>query len=112
MNTPVPSRRPHVPPAIASALLLVIALGQHPYGYYTFLRWAVCLTAFLVAWVAFESDHRWAIWPFVVIAILFNPMAPVYLDRSTWKPIDIACAAAFLGSVALARRNRTPSART
>jgi len=96
--------RPHVIPAVAAALLLFVALGQHPYGYYTFLRWAVCVAAIFVAWVAWNSAAQWATWAFAGVAILFNPLAPVYLQRSTWRPIDIACALAFLGSLAIERR--------
>ena len=95
--------RPHVIPAAAAALLLFVALGQHPYGYYTFLRWTVCVVALVVAWVAFHSATQWATWPFVGVALLFNPLAPVYLERSTWRPIDIACGLAFLGASAICR---------
>jgi hypothetical protein len=91
----VRSERPHAIPALAAALLLLIALGDHPYGYYTFLRWAVCTAAIVVAWVAWRSDVEWAMWPFIGIAILFNPLVPVYLQRSTWQPIDVICALAF-----------------
>jgi hypothetical protein len=98
------STRPHAIPAIAAALLLVVALGQHPYGYYTFLRLAVCVAAIVVAWVAWNSNAQWATWVFAGVAILFNPLAPVYLQRSTWRPIDVGCALAFLGSLAIKRR--------
>lgn len=96
--------RPHAIPAVAAALLLFLALGQHPYGYYTFLRWAVCVAAIVVALVAWRSEAQWATWLFAGVAILFNPFAPVYLQRSTWRPIDIVCALAFLGSTAIERR--------
>jgi hypothetical protein len=97
--------RPHLIPALAAAVLLLVALGQHPYGYYTFLRWAVTVAAVVVAWVAWDSAAQWATWVFVGIAILFNPIAPVYLNRETWRPIDVACAAIFVASVALERRS-------
>lgn len=96
--------RPHVIPAVAAALLLFVALGSHPYGYYTFLRWAVCIAAIVVGWVAWASATQWLTWPFVGVAILFNPLAPVYLRRATWRPIDVVCALAFLGAIVLERR--------
>ena len=89
---------------MSAALLLFVALGQHPYGYYTFLRWAVSVAAIVVAWVAWHSTARWATWLFAGVAILFNPLVPVYLHRSTWRPIDIICGLAFLGATALERR--------
>ena len=94
-------QRPHAVPAISAALLLLIALGHHPYGYYTFLRWAVCIAAVVVALVAWRSDAEWATWPFAGIAILFNPFVPIYLQRSTWRPIDVICAIAFVLAVSL-----------
>lgn len=95
--------RPHVIPALAAAGLLLIALGQHPYGYYTFLRWVTAIAALAVAWVAWNSRAQWATWLFVGVAILFNPLAPIYLDRATWRPIDVACAVGFLASLAIKR---------
>jgi hypothetical protein len=104
----VGSQRPHAIPALAAAVLLLIALGHHPYGYYTFLRWAVCVAAVVVAWVAWESDSEWATWPFVAIAILFNPLVPIYLQRSTWRPIDVICAIVFGLAISLERRADRP----
>ena len=73
--------RPHAIPAVAAALLLLVALGHHPYGYYTFLRWAVTVAAIAVASAAWKSGLQWVTWPFVAIAILFNPIAPIYMTR-------------------------------
>jgi hypothetical protein len=95
------SQRPHAVPALAAAVLLLIALGHHPYGYYTFLRWAVCSAALVVAWVAWRSDAKWATWLFIGIGTLFNPLAPGYLQRSTWRPIDVICAIAFVLALSL-----------
>lgn len=91
--------RPHAIPAAAAAVLLFIALGQHPYSYYTFLRWAVTVAAIAVAVAASKSQSQWVTWPFVGIAILFNPIAPIYMSRDSWRPIDVICAIAFAASL-------------
>jgi hypothetical protein len=96
--------RPHAIPALAAAALLVIALGEHPYGYYTFLRWSVTIAALVVAWVAWHSPAQIATWLFIGIAVLFNPIAPVYLTRETWRAIDVATAVCFLASLGVKRR--------
>jgi hypothetical protein len=101
--------RPHLIPAAAAALLLFAAVGQHPYGYYTFLRWTVCIAAIFVAWISWHSQAQWATWLFTGVAALFNPVAPVYLHRSTWRPIDIVCGLVFVGSTAIERRASTSS---
>jgi hypothetical protein len=98
------NERPHAIPAVAAAILLVVALGDHPYGYFTFLRWSVSVAAIVVAWVAWSSRTQPATWLFVGIAILFNPIAPVYMSRDNWSAIDIVAAVCFLASLAL-RRN-------
>jgi hypothetical protein len=98
--------RPHAIPAVAAAVLLLIALGQHPYGYYTFLRWAVTAAAVVVASVAWKSTMQWVTWPFVAIAILFNPIAPIYLTRQHWRPVDVICAVAFLATLKMEATGR------
>ena len=40
---------------------------------------------------------------FALVAILFNPLAPVYLSRETWQPIDIAVAVLFLAAIPLVK---------
>ena len=102
-SVPRVNTRPHVIPAVTAAVLLVVAVGHHPYSYYTFLRWAVCASALLVAWVAWNSSAQWAAFPFAAIALLFNPLAPVYMTRAHWRPVDIASAVAFVCSLALKR---------
>lgn len=97
-------RRPHLFLAVVSSLLLLGAIGNRTYGYYIFLRWTVFLSASLVAWVAWESRTQPAAFLFVVVAILFNPVVPVYLARSTWRPIDVVCAGLFAASLVLQRQ--------
>lgn len=82
-------------PAVISALLLLVAPGDHPYGYYTFLRWAVFLSASLIAWGARESPRQYMTVLFAAVAILFNPFVPIELTRSIWAPIDLICAGLF-----------------
>ena len=91
--------RPHAVPAIAASALLLGALARWPYGYYVFLRWITCLAAVVVAFVAYSVRHIWAVWLFVLVALLFNPLVPVHLTRSIWRPIDVIAALLFLGSL-------------
>ncbi|MBA7582492.1 hypothetical protein ES708_24422 [subsurface metagenome] len=81
---------------ILSILMLFGAVAEWPYGYYTILRWITCITSILVVIQAFEKNIDWAKVVFIVIAILFNPLAPIYLSRSTWIPLDIVTAIIFL----------------
>jgi hypothetical protein len=79
--------------------MLFGAIVEWPYGYYTLLRWITCMASILVAFQAFEKNIDWAKVVFIIIAILFNPLAPSYLSRSTWMPIDIITAILFIFAI-------------
>lgn len=74
---------------IIAAGLLLWALGQHPYGYYTLLRFVVCGVAGYGAWFAYQLDKKGWTWCLGIMAILFNPIFPVHMDRGTWAIVDI-----------------------
>ena len=67
-------------PAVGSALFPLGALGPWPYGYYTLLRWVVCISALMVVYRASHVDRPWAVWTFGLVALLFNPLVPIYLS--------------------------------
>ena len=84
---------------IFAIFMLFGAVAEWPYGYYIFLRWITCITSILVVLQAFEKNIDWAKVVFIVIAILFNPLAPIYLSRSTWIPLDIITAILFIFAI-------------
>jgi uncharacterized membrane protein len=78
---------------LASGILLLLGIPTGwPYSYYIFLRWAVFIISAIVAYYFYKS--KLPIWSFVfgAIFILFNPIAPIYVSKSTWIPIDFTCA--------------------
>jgi hypothetical protein len=78
--------------------LLLIAILPLPYGYYTLLRLAVFLSGLFLAYFLYEKKQpNWSI-VFVVIALLFNPIIPVYLSRELWLPIDLVSAGTYFYS--------------
>jgi len=82
-----------------SAIMLFLALGYHPYSYYILLRWMVSFSSFYSGWVFSRlKSHNWA-WFFFIVGILFNPLIPVYLNRSTWQVIDLVLAIIFFISL-------------
>ncbi len=81
--------------AIVSATLLIAALLPLPYGYYQVLRWVICLSA------ATLGATRWNHLPYsgsavILVAIVFNPVSPIFLAKGVWAVVDIAGAAIFL----------------
>jgi hypothetical protein len=86
---------------IIAAILLFLALGRHPYGYYEILRLVVCgVTIYGVYFSAKLKKIGW-VFTFGIIAILFNPLIPIYLRRGTWQFIDLAVAVLLLLSISL-----------
>jgi hypothetical protein len=75
---------------IICAAFLLLAIADLPIGFFTFLRIAVTIGA--VAVIIKNSPKRLNFWviAFGLIAILFNPIIPVYLrDKEVWIPIDM-----------------------
>jgi hypothetical protein len=81
-----------------SAALLILALADLPYGFYTFLRIVVCGTAAFGAFAAYTTDRGAWVVVLGLLALLFNPIFPIYLDREAWAFIDIITAAALVFS--------------
>ncbi len=105
------ARRPHFVPGTIAAVMLVAALAEWPYAYYRLLRWVTCAAAVFTAYQAWGWKRTWAIWPFALVAILFNPLVPVHLTRQLWQPVDLATASAFLaGAFILAAPIERPTA--
>lgn len=85
------------PLAIVSSLLvgilMLIAVADNPYGYYQFLRVATVILSLFIAYAIYKSDEEnKTVWFFVAVAVLFNPLLPIYLDKSLWVVIDILVA--------------------
>jgi hypothetical protein len=77
--------------------LLFIALADLPIGYYTLLRIVVTIGAVSVIVTEFENGINFWIIVFGIIAIVFNPLIPIYLNnKDIWMPIDILAAILFL----------------
>jgi len=70
------------------ALLLFAPLSSWLYGYYTLLRWAVCLTTGYLTYENYSKGHKGFSCIFGAIALLFNPLTPIHLSRAGWGPID------------------------
>lgn len=70
--------------------LLFIGLIDLPIGYYTLLRIVVTIGSVAVIVMEYENGLSFWVITFGLIAIVFNPLIPIYLnDKSAWMPIDI-----------------------
>ena len=76
--------------------LLLFCIGDLPIGYYTLVR--IIITIGAVCVIVNESVKNLNFWRVVfgLIAVVFNPIIPVYLhNKAIWMPIDIIAAVLF-----------------
>ena len=82
---------------IACCIILGIALLPIAGGFYTLVRIAITIGAVIAAFQ--NSSNGIYIWSimFGIVAILFNPIIPVYLhDKRAWMMIDIIAMILFI----------------
>ncbi len=87
-------------PIVISIIMLLLAIPPiWPYGYYTLLRLVVCGTAVYIVWNTKKLNKKRWMWIMGFIALLFNPLIPIYLDKATWSFIDLVVAIIFIVSI-------------
>jgi len=90
--------------AIAMALG---ALAPVPYyAYFQLMNWVVVVAALMTAWQAYRQNTFWIVWLFALVAVVFNPLAPLYLQADVWRIADIIAAALFVLSFFLVRTKK------
>lgn len=87
---------PFMVPAIAGSALSFLSLAYMPYGYYQFSRFAITAMA---VWVISTCATRQLVWwsvAFTSIAVLYNPLIPIHLDREDWVIFNLAAGVLFI----------------
>lgn len=81
-------------------LAIVFALGALapiPYfAYFQLMNWIVVGAALMTALHAYKERSTWIAWVFVLVAVVFNPLAPLYLSADIWRVADIVVAILFV----------------
>jgi hypothetical protein len=95
-------------PETAAVILAVIALQKgNPYGYYVFLRWMGCPIFVWIAWKACSRGYGLLLAIAAgILAVLFNPVIRVMLDRGKWEIINIAMIAVAIWSAAVSIKSK------
>lgn len=78
-----------------AGMLLVAVIFGGSYNFFLILRITVTLSSIILAVLNGRRRIFLAVL-FIGVALLFNPMYPVRLDREIWKPIDLAVGVLFL----------------
>src|SRR6266705_3113904 len=73
---------------IAAVTLVFAAAEKQPDSFYTLLRWVCCAVFAYSAVRSFQMKHMLWLCTFGVLAVLFNPIFPLGLDRNSWIVAD------------------------
>jgi len=86
---------------IIIACLSFWALADNPYSYYQFLRIAIFVTSCYFAYKAYDDKQEADPWIilYALIAILFNPIFPIYMTKSSWAIFNVATGIFYLVSI-------------
>jgi hypothetical protein len=80
----------------ACALLLLVGMLPLPYSYYQVLRVIVCLASVFLAFKAIMQNETMLVAILLIIALIFNPVAPLYFKKDVWRIIDFVTAMVFV----------------
>lgn len=74
-----------------------VPVDSLPYAYFQIMRLVVCGAACFGGFTL-KQRQGW-LWTMVIIAVLFNPILPVRLERGIWQTIDLVTGIVFLVSI-------------
>ncbi len=85
--------------ATASAILLILSLFPiWPSGYYILLGYVVGVTAIVMLVRAEQSGARQWMIVWLVVAIAYNPIAPLHLPWGARQLLNLICGVLFLAA--------------
>ena len=87
---------------VALTVLLAILLGvaaeaRHPYSFYIMQRMEATVGGIYWAVRVYRVGPRGWMWAFVAMALLFNPILPVRMQRPQWESVDTWLSFLLLG---------------
>lgn len=94
-------------PAIVAIIILLLPFFSWAYGFYTFLRIIITGVSIYYAYYFYSKKAMggW-FWILLAVAILFNPIAPIYIkDKGIWQIIDMGVSVFFASLIYRFRKN-------
>ncbi len=88
---------------VAIAMVLTAILPIPYFAYYQLMNWVVVGAAIVTALQARALKMEWAMWLFILVAVVFNPIAPMYMRADVWQIADIVVAVLFILSFFIVR---------
>lgn len=91
-----------IPAIIAIIALLLTFIDWSSYGYYTFMKFVMTAVAIYYAYYLYVELKKRGVWFWLLvgIAILFNPIVPIYLyDKGVWMVVDVIVIGYLIGLI-------------
>lgn len=96
---------------IAIAMLLLALMPHNPYLYYNILRIVICCISLYLVFRLYKQGLKQWILPFVITAVIYNPLIHVTLTRNIWLLINVATIILFVMIIVISKNKiRTLSA--
>lgn len=83
---------------ISMIVLLIAVIPIWPYVFYQLLKLVVCGTAIFSAYLYNKEKSKKWMWIMIVIALIFNPINPLYFGHFLWSIVDLIVAWMFFKS--------------
>lgn len=82
---------------LIAAVMLLIALSDMPYGYYTFLKISVTIACVVIAVTDYNKRKDISLVSifFGLSAILMNPIIPIHFNKEIWGWVNSLMALVF-----------------
>ena len=88
MNAKIAIRVLYILWLITAVMLVFAVVEKHSDSFYTLLRWVCCAVFVYSAAISFQIKRMLWLCIFAVLAIVFNPIFVLRLDRSVWIVAD------------------------
>jgi len=90
---------------LVAAGLCLVAIAHLPYGYYVFLRWIVSTSSVAIGLALLQRQRPGTALLAWGLAILYNPLIRISLDRTAWSVVNVASALVLVYLALLIRRS-------
>ena len=80
--------------SLTLGILFFVSVFNLPYGFYTFMRVFTLVLSALYVFYYYSETEKFSLTfiPVLAIGILWNPIAPIYMDKNTWVVFDYIAA--------------------
>lgn len=66
-----------------------------PFAYFQFMNWVVLGASLVTAQQANHQNKMFMVWLFILVGVVFNPVAPMYFTTQVWQISDLVAIALF-----------------